>query len=275
MAGNFLGLVAPALRVAGPVLRAFYLSKETGRPRARFYGTIVADQTANFSVFAAAMMVSGVVTASEGTAGHSVATAAALMGALLGGLYVGQRHLTRLRNGEPSLLGRLTRAALSARMVSGWEKARRLGERFVAWWDHLLHALSESLVGQGTWWPAIGVSAALFLLLALAQSIACAAVGSPVSFARAAFAVSAAAFVQIMAAAPGGPGVTEASLVVIFMALGVDPASAAAATFLARLANYAVLIPWGGWCFFRCQRRYGSAREAAAGEAGEPGRAAG
>ncbi|HET9481905.1 MAG TPA: lysylphosphatidylglycerol synthase domain-containing protein, partial [Candidatus Polarisedimenticolia bacterium] len=43
MAGNFVSLVMPALRVAGPILRAYYLSRETGRPRARFYGTIVAD----------------------------------------------------------------------------------------------------------------------------------------------------------------------------------------------------------------------------------------
>ncbi|HKY33826.1 MAG TPA: lysylphosphatidylglycerol synthase transmembrane domain-containing protein, partial [Candidatus Polarisedimenticolia bacterium] len=54
MAGNFLALVTPALRIAGPILRAYYLSKETGRPRARFYGTIVADQTANFTIYAVA-----------------------------------------------------------------------------------------------------------------------------------------------------------------------------------------------------------------------------
>src|SRR5262245_31373694 len=69
MAGNFVQVVAPGLRVAGPLMRAYYLSKETGRPRARFYGTIVADQTANFSTFAAAMVVSGIITASRGQVG--------------------------------------------------------------------------------------------------------------------------------------------------------------------------------------------------------------
>ena len=74
-----------------------------------------------------------------------------------------------------------------------------------------------------------------------------------------AFGISAAAFVQMLAAAPGGPGVTEASLVLIFMTLGMDPATAAAGSFLARIINYAVLIPWGGWCFWRLQKQYGSA----------------
>src|SRR4029453_1005528 len=55
MAGNFLSLLTPAVRVAGPILRAYYLSKETGRPRARFYGTIVADQVSNFAIYAAVL----------------------------------------------------------------------------------------------------------------------------------------------------------------------------------------------------------------------------
>jgi uncharacterized protein (TIRG00374 family) len=264
MAGNFLQLIAPVfVPVAGPVLRAYYLSKETGKPRARFYGTIVADQTANFSIFAVGMIVSGVMTAAEGTVGVSAGTGAALLLALVGGLYVGKRHLERFRDGEPSLLRRLMRSVVASRLFSRWDRAHRLVDRFIEWWDHLLEALSHSLLGSGTWWPAIGVSTALFLLLALAQHMACAAVGSPITFARAAFAVSGAAFVQILALAPGRVGVTEASLVGIFLALGLDPASATAATFLARMMNYAVLIPWGGLCFFRLQREYGPAREEA------------
>ncbi len=258
MAGNFLGLVAPALRVAGPVLRAFYLSKETGRPRARFYGTIIADQTANFSVFAAAMIFSGILTAARGNTGLSVAAGGSLMFALLGGLYLGRRHLRRLQRGEPSFARRLFRLIL--RVDPTEMEGPRLAWRFLHWWEHMLEALAGSLVNRGTWWPAIGASALLFVVLAFAQMLAFTAIGAEMTFTRVTFAVATAAFVQILAAAPGGPGVTEASLVLIFLALGVGVEEAAAATFLARLMHYVVLIPWGGFCFFRLQRRYGTAR---------------
>src|SRR5262245_37959400 len=77
MAGNFLNLVTPALRVAGPILRAFYLSRETGRPRARFYGTIVADQTANFAVYAVAVALGAALVPMPGREAASPALGAA------------------------------------------------------------------------------------------------------------------------------------------------------------------------------------------------------
>ncbi len=263
MAGNFLQVVAPGIRVAGPVLRAWYLSKETGRRRARFYGTIVADQTANFSIFVVAMAISGVITAATGPR-HSMAAGLGMVAALAGGLYLARRHFERIRAGEPTLVRRLMSLAIHPRPESAQVDAEglpnpTLGERFVSWWDHMLEAFIESMVGKGTWWPAIGVSAALFMVLAWSMQLSFAAIGTRITLAQAAFGVSAAAFVQILAAAPGGPGVTEASLVLIFMALGMDPTSAAAGSLLSRLVNYAVLLPWGGYCLWRLQQRYGSA----------------
>lgn len=255
MAGNFVQIVAPGLRVAGPVMRAFYLSKETGRPRARFYGTIVADQTANFSIFAAAMVVSGIITASRGQAGLTPGAGAGLMFALVGGLWVGRRQLLRFKHGDPSLMRQLLDRVMDPRGPHARPGSVR--ERFLSWWDHLLEALAHSMVGTGTFWPAIFVSAAVFLASALSQSLSCTAIGAPLTLAAGAFAVAAGAFIQMMAAAPGGPGVTEASLVVMLLALGLDAESAAAGTLLARIVNYAVVLPWGGVCFWRLQRHYG------------------
>lgn len=274
MAGNFLQLVAPGLRVAGPVLRAYYLSKETGRRRARFYGTIVADQTANFSIFAVAMAVSGVLTASSGSQ-QSVVSGLGIVTALVLGLYLAKLQLERVKDGEPSLIrkgiGLITHARPeSAQVDAEGNPNPTLAERFVNWWDHMLEALIGSMIGTGTWWPAIGVTAALFMVLAFSMKMAFAAIGADITMAQAAFGISAAAFVQMLAAAPGGPGVTEASLVIIFMALGMDPGTAAAGSFLSRIINYAVLIPWGGWCFLRLQRQYG-APPAADENGAEPG----
>jgi uncharacterized protein (TIRG00374 family) len=259
MAGNFLNLVAPALRVAGPVLRAFYLSKETGKPRARFYGTIIADQTANFSIFIIGMVVSGVITARQGHPGISIVAGLAVLAAVAGGQFIGWRHLQRLKNGTPTMVWVFVHKFLKPDEKGKGEESKTM--RFLAWWEHLLEALSDAVIGKKSWWPAMGSSALLFLTLAGAQTLALAAVGHPITLAQGAFAISAAAFVQMLAASPGGPGITEASLVLIFLGLGVDVESAAAGTFVARMMNYLVLLPWGGFEFFKLQRRYGAASE--------------
>ncbi|MGH9869984.1 MAG: lysylphosphatidylglycerol synthase transmembrane domain-containing protein [Candidatus Polarisedimenticolia bacterium] len=254
MAGNFLNLVTPALRIAGPILRAYYLSQETGRPRARFYGTIVADQTTNFAVYALAVALGAALVPMPGREAPSPALGAALAGALVGGLAIAYFFLRRIQRGERSLL---------AQWVHGRSdgSGSRLRARVALWWDHMAEALSHSVLGGGAWWPAMGISVLLFLSIVAGQVVSFAAIGANVGFLPAAFAVAGAGFIQMMAASPGGSGVTEASLIWVFMTMGMDGETAAAGVLLARCLNYAVLLPWGGWSFFGLQRRYGMPRD--------------
>lgn len=251
MAGNFLSLVTPAVRIAGPILRAYYLSKETGRARTRFYGTIVADQVSNFAVYAAVLPAAGLMVSTSGGSPFSVAGAAALLALLGGGLYAGWRMLVEIERGRPSIATRLLRAVLGAGPPGGWRG------RLIAWWEDLLHSLCGAATSPGRWWPAMAVSIISYAVTVAIQMLCFQAVGARASVAEVCFAVSGAGFAQILLAAPGGAGVTEASLVAVFLALGKDGASAAAAVFLARLINYSIVAPWGGISFFILQRRYG------------------
>lgn len=273
MAGNLLALITPAVRIAGPILRAYYLSKETGRPRARFYGTIVADQTANFTIFAIvtalggamvgasrrgpAASVASVASAQGHMTGLSWLSAAAMLLALVGGLALSYAMLVQVSRGRPSHLGRLLGATLGAG-PSGGRRARTVG-----WWEDMMRALAGAIVGTGAWWPAIGISVVAYALGVGVQALAFAAIDSRVGLIEVSFAIAAAGFVQTMAAAPGGPGVTEASLIGAFLFLGLDGESAAAGVLLARIVNYGVLLPWGGYAFISLQRRYGMPRRAA------------
>lgn len=257
MAGNFVGLVTPVVRVAGPILRAFYLSRETGRPRARFYGTIVADQASNFTIYALATAIGGALVTLPGSFQISVLGGAAMLGALTGGLSVGWWMLRDVHDGAPSRVGRTLTRLLGTRAEAG------LGHRLIRWWEDLSHALSRAVIGTGAWWPSLALSAAIFAAVVAAQMLVFQAIGTRVGSMEVVFAVAGAGFLQVIAAAPGGPGVTEASLLAVFLALGVDRESAAAGALLARLVNYAVLIPWGGLAFFRLQRRYGIPRQPA------------
>jgi len=251
MAGNFLALVTPALRVAGPILRAYYLSRETGRPRARFYGTIVADQASNFTVWAVAMSLGGIVVAAPGSLSISPVLGASMLAALVGGLSVGYVMLRRVHRGHDPMVAALVGAVLGKGREGGWRA------RVIRWWEDLVHALATSVIGSGTWWPSLGLSGLVFATVVAVQVLSFAAVGRPISAAAVAFAVAGAGLLQVIVAAPGGAGLTEASLIGVFWALGVDHASAAAAVLLARFINYFVLLPWGGIDFFRLQRRYG------------------
>jgi uncharacterized protein (TIRG00374 family) len=261
MAGNFLALVTPALRVAGPILRAYYLSKETGRPRARFYGTIVADQTSNFSVYAVAASLAGLMVSLPERFRISPAVGGAMLGALVVGLTIGHWMLREVHAGKPSKVVVAFSRVLGQGREGGWR------QRFIAWWDHLMVALSASVIGSGAWWPSLGLSALIFMLVVAVQMLAFAAVGTHMGAIDASFAVAGAGFLQILAAAPGGPGITEASLIGVCLALGMDGESAAAGVLVARFVNYVVLLPWGGHAFLVLQRRYGVPRSGAEGVA--------
>ncbi len=260
MAGNLVSLVTPAVRIAGPILRAHYLSSETGRPRARFYGTIVADQTSNFSIYGVVTALAGVAIGARADAVVSAGLGVGVLAALVGGLSLASRGLARLASGRPSLLAGLLRRG------AGWKGGSAL-VRAADWWEHLIRALARSVAAGGAWWSSLALSALAYALSMAAQAACFAAVGRPVALADVAFGIAAAGFLQVAAAAPGGPGVTEASLIASFIALGVDKESATAGTLLARLVNYAVLIPWGGACFVALQRRHGLPARRGTGEA--------
>ncbi len=251
MAGTFLALVTPALRIAGPILRAYYLSKETGRSRAAVYGTIVADQAANFSIFAVVAAVTGVLVSTPGTGRITLAGGVAMLAALTGGLSAGYLMLKQVHTGRPSRAGLLARAVLGSGSAGDWRR------RLLAWWEDLARALARAVVGSGSWWPALFLSGVAYAMVTSAQVLAFGAVGARVDFVTAAFCIAAAGAVQLLLTAPNGPGVTEASLIGAFMALGLDGESAAAGVLLARLINYGVLLPWGGYSFLTLQRRYG------------------
>lgn len=252
MAGNFLSLVTPVMRIAGPILRAHYLSRETGRPRARFYGTIVADQTVNFTVFAVAMVISGVMVTLPEPFRISSRVGAGMMVALVAGLGVAYRLLRDVDRGRDPRVMRLLARLFGRGAEGGWR------DRVIRWWDDLVRALSASVIGSGAWWPSLFFSAISFSLQVAVQFLAFTAVGARVGAIETTFAVAGAGFIQTMSAAPGGPGLTEASLIGVSLALGIDAESAVAGVLLARFANYLVLLPWGGHAFFVLQRKYGA-----------------
>lgn len=251
MAGNFLSLVTPALRVAGPILRAWYLAKETGKPRARFYGTIVADQASNFTVYAIAAAITGGMVALPPPMTISPGFGVAMIVALVLGLWAMSLILRRVHAGRSSAALPFFTRLLGSKSQEGWRG------RLSLWVDHLIRSLSASVVGSGAWWPSLFLSGAIFVAVAAVQMIAFAAIGAPIGFIEASFAVAGAGFVQVMAASPGGAVVTELSLISVLLAIGIDREAAAAGVLLARFANYAVLLPWGGWAFFKLERRYG------------------
>ena len=257
MAGHFLSLVTPAVRIAGPILRAYYLSRQTGLPRARFYGTIVADQTSNFTAYAVAACLAGALAGLPDGARPAPVAAAGLLAALVGGLIGGYVMLREVHRGGRPRFVRAMERLLGPGPPNGWRR------RLAAWWDQLIHSLSSSVIGSGAWWPSLGLSFAAFGVTAAAQALSLSAVGARLGWVDACFVVAGAGLIQVMAAAPGGPGVTEASLLGVLLALGVDREPAAAGVIIARLATYAVLLPWGGLAFITLQRRYGAPRDTA------------
>ncbi|HET9481071.1 MAG TPA: lysylphosphatidylglycerol synthase domain-containing protein, partial [Candidatus Polarisedimenticolia bacterium] len=190
-----------------------------------------------------------------GRSGIGAAGGAVMLAALVAGLTVAWMLLRDVHRGGASRIGRMLRAVAGEGSGDGWRR------RLIGWWEELVRALSGSVIGSGAWWPSLALSAVIFLAVVAVQMIAFVAIGSDVGFVQAVFAVAGAGFIQVMAASPGGTVVTEASLIGVFKAMGVDPEAAVVAVLLARFVNYLVLLPWGGVAFLRLQRRYGMPRE--------------
>lgn len=254
MAGSFVALVTPVVRIAGPILKAYYLSKETGRPRARFYGTIVADQAANFTIFGVVVCTAGAMASVPGEIRLTTLAGVSLLVALVLGLYLSYRMLKRISEGNETALGLALKAIFGEGEKGGYR------DRLVGWWEDLAQALAASVVGSPAWWQALAFSAAGYGLLIAGHAAAFHAVGADVTIGTVTLGIAAAGVAQVLVAAPNGPGVTEASLLGVFMAFGLDPETASAGVLLARFLNYAVLVPWGGISFLRLQRRYGVPR---------------
>lgn len=237
-------LITPSARVLGGALRARYIARSVGRPFAPLYGVILYDQLAHYAVMTS-------------WTGLALAAVAWTLGRpwLGAGVIAAFAILAFLAFRLASRAGRGSLAAFFARRA---ERSSGRGVRLYGHGREAAHTLETLIDEPRLRWPAAGLGIGFFLLSALAQWLIFAALGRPENALVVMAVVALGASAGMLAGTPGGVGTTEAAMVALFVALGVGPNEAAAATLLFRGLHYASVLALGVPALLVLELRYGA-----------------
>ena len=228
----------------GDAYRGYLLKREAGVSFAITLGTILAERLLDLLVLAA-MMGAGVLVVFGGSL-PTEATQALAAGLIL------------------SIIGIV--CLLSMRRLR-WVFERILPKCLHAHYSRLEHGVVGSFRDRLPLLVALSVAGWVLEGAALYATVA--AVGAPVSVAGALVVALAASLLSAVPITPAGLGVTEAGIVVMLGWLGLDVATATAATLLFRIINYWSIVAFGFVLYVFGRDRERSAEESS-GVSGEP-----
>jgi uncharacterized protein (TIRG00374 family) len=244
--------LTPAARVLGGVLRGRHLGRAGGCGFGGALGSVLYDQLAHHLTMAAV----GLGAAAGAAAVVGRPRTAAALGTLLALGSAGAVWL-RVRAGERG--ARRLAGWLAGRAAGGGDRRRRLLEHGSEAAERLAVLLADGRLAV----LAVALGVGFALVNALAQWLAFAALGTTASFVVVLAAVSIGAGAGIVLGTPGGVGASEAAMIAVFVALGVDRLDATAATLLYRGLHYLVVLGLGAPALVWLEGRGGAGGRAA------------
>jgi undecaprenyl-diphosphatase len=228
-----VNLVAPFARVLGGLLRARYLARAGRGTLGQFLGVVLFDQWMHAVVMGLLTLSALIFSAAVGQ--QYVLAASLGVGVLLTASLLHFRSLRSER--DPSAWARgFAEGSWSGRWPL--RALRHHGEDTLATFSQLL---ADDRLRIASW----GLGLLVFASAASAQAAAFWALGETPRPLVVCVTVALSSAVATLAATPGGVGVTEASMVALFVWLGVDRVTAVAAALLYRSIYYAVVLATG------------------------------
>jgi uncharacterized protein (TIRG00374 family) len=248
LASAALNLLTPAARVLSGPLRARSFARVCRRSFGTFYGIVLYDQLAHqgvVSVMTCLAVLLAAVARGHGALGG--AGLALLAVGVLGVILWSRRRGPFADNPVVRFLARRAdRAEGSLQRV--YAEGHEAAGTFV-------RLLGDS--GMALRAAALGVT--LFLANAVAQWLIFRALGQEVGVLAVVAVVALGNAAGMLAGTPGGIGTTEAAMIAVYVALGVDRATAGAATLLFRGLHYVLVVVVGlpalAWLEARGTRR--------------------
>jgi uncharacterized membrane protein YbhN (UPF0104 family) len=236
-AANFL---LPFARLLGGLLRARYLSRTSSPlvPKRIYYAAVLFDQAVHFLVMGTLTvcgLIGGAIVLGRPWLAAGLGAGAAAAAGLVylwvrrrvgfnGGLRRGGlvRFLERKAERQEGVIGRL---------LAGSETAARIFLRLVR--------------NLPLWGQALALGTALFLFLATAQWAVFYALGTEVNPFVVVATVTLGLSAGVLLGTPGGLGTTEATMIALYGAFGIDRVDAASAVLLFRGLQFAVVLGLG------------------------------
>jgi uncharacterized protein (TIRG00374 family) len=261
MAGIFGNVVTPGARVGGEPLRAYYMSKVLGGERSACFGTVLADKFSNWVVFMGFLLASVafvIIYVPLPLASKVVMAAlvALVVVPVVSGVLLREKIGTR-----GGLLGRMLPwlynfpllRALRRRFPTYQHFEDYAIGRLESLWEPIAHtAGSPSVIIR-----VVLLSAVSWLLFCLAHYVLFLGLGADIGFMRVLIIVTVTTFLSDMSISPGGAGFTEAIMIGLCAAFGVDSRIAAAVTLISRGLFYLYGLGLGGLCLAVLTLLYG------------------
>lgn len=233
-AGLLMDHVTPTARLLSAVFRARWLGRRSDREIGPVLGTVVYEQITHEIVMALATMAALVLVAAR-LGRDLVAAGLAVAGCLFiaGVIFWARRHGGSIASGIGQFLARRAEGA-SGRLGDLWRHGGdavttagtlvedvRLGVVSLAW---SLGFLAVNVLAQWAAFRALGVDPGVWMVFAV---------------------LSVGLTAGVLAGTPGGAGATEATLVGVYVLLGMEPAAAAGGALLYRGFHYGVVVLLG------------------------------
>ena len=229
---NFL---VPFARLVGGLLRARYMSRASRphRPKRFFYGTVLFDQTVHALVMGS-LTVLGIIAGAALLGQEELALGLGILAVLLaGGIAL---WLRRRPEAQQNVVLRYLerRSAGDGRAAGGFAAGEAAAKVFL------------ELASDGRLWRTSGVLGLLvFLGAATAQWTVFAALGTEIDPLLVATTLTLGLSAGVLLGTPGGLGTTEAAMMALYAAFGVDKVAAASAVLLFRGLQFAVVLGLG------------------------------
>ncbi|HID72289.1 MAG TPA: flippase-like domain-containing protein [Thermoplasmata archaeon] len=250
LGGNFVNTITPGLNSGGEVVRAYYLSKLTGKTKAECFATIIIDGFALGLAFFVLLLFSLVYMSLFLKVTRKVVVLVAIVFAFLfsaGGLYYRHRKRAKTEKFREGF-SRFLRKIYQARFLKRFFKEHRTFEKFENFTyeriEHFKSTFKNLVKNKSLFLKAFSVSFIPMLLMILRSYILFRAMGEVVDFLTILAVLSCAYFLGYFIPLPGGIGIIEAAMIELYIVNDIDPAVAGAVALLDR--SFYLMFSMGG-----------------------------
>jgi uncharacterized protein (TIRG00374 family) len=264
MAGVFGNLVTPGARVGGEPIRAYYMSKALGGEKSACFGTVLVDKFSNWVVFMGFLLASlafVIIYVPLTLLSKVILTGLVVLVVVpvVSGLLLRERIGTRSR-----LMGRLLPRLYDFPLLRVLRRRFPTYQHFedyaIGRLDSMWGPIAHTAGSPRTLTVICLLSAVSWLLYCMAHYVLFIGLGADIGFMHVLVIVTVAMFLSDMSVAPGGVGLTEAIMIGLCAAFGVDSSAAAAVTLISRGLFYLFGLGLGGLCLAVLALIYGRSR---------------
>lgn len=226
--------VAPFARLLGGLLRARYMARAGQLTVSAFYGVVLFDQLSHLAVMLALTLVA-LVAGALLVHNYVLAAGMAAAAAALGGVVLAWTGASEHGGG-----GRFVRRFARSRLAE-WGPARSLARRG----GETVSMFSRLAADRRLRWQVTALGLLIYAVNVFAQTCVFWAMGESPNPLVVAVTVSLGIAAGTLAGTPGGIGAAEAAMMALYVGLGVDRVTAAAAALLYRSLYYVVVLAIG------------------------------